>query len=120
MRMPKKYLLQRELEVSIEQTTQIIMIPSKALSTGDEDVGAILHQFESISLNVNEFPMHIVTRLKNMEIHEIQDREVIVHDQLVNSREQIEQEEEEINWMKIEQEMMVNEKTKVVDDMQQS
>ena len=55
---------------------------------GDEDVDSTLRQFDLIILNVNKLPMHMVTRLQNVTSHEIQDREVIVHNQLVKSWEQ--------------------------------
>ena len=60
--------------------------------------------------------MHMLTDLQNEASQEIRDHEAMVHDQVVKSEEKAKSMEDELQWLKIEQEVVFNEKTKAFDD----
>ena len=59
----------------------------QVLETSSEDVDALLQQVHTIALDVNELPTHTLVRLQNMESQELADREQIIGDNLLKSKE---------------------------------
>ena len=61
----------------------------KPLDSRSKEVDALVHQFHAISLDLNEFPTHILVILQNTMSQELADHEDILCDHLAKSQNKV-------------------------------
>ena len=88
------------MDIDIGKRVHVVQIPPRSLESGSEEVDALVDQFNTITLDVNEFPTYVLSRLHKTMIQELFDHEAIVYDHLAKSQKQVATTNEEIKRMR--------------------
>ena len=91
-------------------------IPLGEVEKQSKDVDASLHQVKTIVMDVKELLTHTLVRLQKLAAQELVDREQIIDNHLLKSREKKEATKKEIEELKKENDRLMVEKEQLWDD----